>query len=436
MSTYTYFDLAGWEFWGSQSRVFPILMTVFRESNRCEFSRMLSERNHLIWGTIEAEEDERENAVVYRCSVSQAIDRLNVMGFTLERAREEYEERRKDLIKDLLEKMEDEGTNTSSEEWDAKRVAALKTMTFDAYKSVLKSTILKVTQHIADSSEETDTLDKYDEFINGDHAGDYHMGFFCSDIRSLLRLACECVPGDADVTQDITDLIHAGYYDKDEEVCKDAIDFLLSDYSENAPYIILTEGITDQMFLQGAMRLLYPHLVDYYTFFDFQGKKSQGGAGPLVNLVKAFAAAGITNRIIVLFDNDTAAFDARKSLKNIHLPKNIVVINYPDRSELCSYPTLGSKGLKDLRNLDINGSAASLELYLGHDCLLTDDGSLCPVKWSGLSGEQGSLTNKAFVQSKFNDKLKNYEDDNTNEKAEYDWSGLRSILELVFKSFN
>jgi len=42
----------------------------------------------------------------------------------------------------------------------------------------------------------------------------------------------------------------------------------------------------------------------------------------LVSLVKAFVAAGITNRVIALFDNDTSAHEPTSALKRISLPPN------------------------------------------------------------------------------------------------------------------
>jgi hypothetical protein len=84
-------------------------------------------------------------------------------------------------------------------------------------------------------------------------------------------------------------------------------------------------------------------------------------------LVKAFLATGITNRVIALFDNDTAAQEARRALANVSIPENIAVLAYPALDLLRDYPTLGPGGLT---SLDVNGLAASIELYLGKDVLL------------------------------------------------------------------
>lgn len=194
------------------------------------------------------------------------------------------------------------------------------------------------------------------------------------------------------------------------------------------------EGSTDREFLQGALRLLCPHLADYYAFLDFAGTRSQGGAGHLASLVKAFAAVGITDRVIAVFDNDTAASEAKRSLNQVTLPDNIAVITYPDLDFLRTYPTLGPGGKADL---DVNGVAASLELYLGRDILLRD-GSLIPVQWTGYSESiaqyQGEVLQKSGIQSHFREKLARCQNA-LGAREQTDWSGLRAILEAIFAAF-
>jgi hypothetical protein len=45
-------------------------------------------------------------------------------------------------------------------------------------------------------------------------------------------------------------------------------------------------------------------------------------------LIKSFSGAGIINKIIALFDNDTAVTSAIQSIKTIKLPKNIMIKQY------------------------------------------------------------------------------------------------------------
>jgi len=68
------------------------------------------------------------------------------------------------------------------------------------------------------------------------------------------------------------------------------------------------------------------------------------GAGSLVNIVKAFAGAGIINRAVALFENDTAARAALAGLKSVRLPSKIVVKHLPRLVERESYPTIGPAG--------------------------------------------------------------------------------------------
>ena len=124
------------------------------------------------------------------------------------------------------------------------------------------------------------------------------------------------------------------------------------------------------------MRILFPHLLDYYSFLDFETGKVPGGAANLANLVKAFAAAGIVNRVVAVFDNDTAAESSLASLRTVALPTNIQTRQLPSLPALSTYPTLGPTGMS-LTN--VNGLSASLDLYLGND-VRSYEGALSPVQ--------------------------------------------------------
>ena len=76
----------------SKSAVVPETMTIFRETDRRVFTRRVAERNPLVWGEPQCMDDEEtEMAIEYACETGKAIDRLNVMGFTMRRVREEFE---------------------------------------------------------------------------------------------------------------------------------------------------------------------------------------------------------------------------------------------------------------------------------------------------------------------------------------------------------
>jgi hypothetical protein len=159
-----------------------------------------------------------------------------------------------------------------------------------------------------------------------------------------------------------------------------------------------------------------PYLTDLTRFLDYE-RRPGGGAGPLAGMVRAFAAAGIANRVVAVFDNDTAAAAALRSLRKLELPSQIKVIQYPDLSLAQAYPVLCPPGSEPPGctpgPADVNGLAASIELYLGRDVLTRPDGTLYPVRWVSCDRTAGRS------QGKFDDRDK-------------DWSGLLLIIDAIF----
>jgi hypothetical protein len=352
------------------------------------------------------------------------------MGFTIDRARREFESGRQNELETYRELAKDE----SDPPWFSEEVTLLETLSFDVYLDALRQVLaMGLRPEPFDDRKQPGLstavryiLDRNDEFL---------FGFFAQDARCLIRTACEAAPKPSKVVQDISDLVHGGYYAPDEPVCQLAIDSLTLGHLENSNRIVLTEGSTDAQVLKKSLDLLYPHLSGYYSFLDFDTARAPGGAGQLASLVKGFAAAGIGNRIIAIFDNDSAARDARRSLTQLRLPKNIAVLAYPDIELLRSYPTLGPSGES---NLDVNGLAASIELYFGEDVLRRSDGSLAPIQWKGyiepVGSYQGEVLGKSDLQATFARKLATAESDPLSRSTQ-DWSGIDAILKAIFAAF-
>ena len=427
MGSYTDLSIDGYPIVVTKSYVIPEIMTLFQESDKSVTTRKISERNELIWGKVSPDEDREEIAVTYSCEVWKVIDRLDIMGFTIHRVRKEFEEARISEVEKYTIWLTDNDDN-----WCRDELGYFTSLTFDSYAETLRTLLTK--RILPNQYSETDQdIDSTVKRLISDDEG-YPFGFLGSDLRSFIRLVCELVPKSSLLVQDITEVVHAGYYGEDEPVSKNATHSLVVRYPENSPIIILTEGSTDVNILREALALLYPHLASYYRFLDFASARPQGGAGTLVTTVKAFAAAGISNRIIAIFDNDTAAFEARRSLSSVELPQNIAVCNYPDLSLLETYPTLGPAGLAPL---NVNGLAGSIELYLGRDLL--QNGGEFPVQWRGYNQSlhmyQGEVMHKALLQEKFFEKVIRCQS-SRDEFYLCDWSGLKAILETIFHAFD
>lgn len=227
-------------------------------------------------------------------------------------------------------------------------------------------------------------------------------GYSGPDLNVGLRLALEACGCDDDFVYDLTDLVLSGDFSTDEDLVAYSMALTANEYSSSGKVIVLTEGRSDARILSESLALLYPHLADYFSFMDFDGVRIGGGAGSLVNIVKAFAGAGIVNRTVALFDNDTAARAALTGLRSIRLPSNIVVKQLPRLVELESYPTFGPAGLA---MMDVNDVAGGLELYLGAGVLAEAPDTRMPVQWTGyesaVGAYQGELVSKAQAQDRF-----------------------------------
>ena len=64
-----------------------------------------------------------------------------------------------------------------------------------------------------------------------------------------------------------------------------------------------------------------------------------------------------------------------RALKGVKLPDHYSVLHYPDIEIARSYPTLGPTGLSEM---NVNGLAGSIEMYLGADVLSSLPASLAP----------------------------------------------------------
>jgi hypothetical protein len=249
------------------------------------------------------------------------------------------------------------------------------------------------------------------------------------DPRLLFRALLMALNAEEDVRLDISDLLAGGWIEEPFDPQAAAIDHFSYAMTNGTPAVVITEGSTDARFLQAALDIRYPHLVSYIRFLDF-GDGAEGSAAAGVRTLKSFAAAGISNRVILLLDNDSAARDALRSLKT-QLPTHYVAIHYPRLALAEQYPTLGPTGISVM---DVNGLAASVEMYLGADVLTDDDGKLTPVQWrsylEGVKAYQGELMHKKRIQERFLQKVEDAKRAGSTASS-HDWSGVDAIIDTL-----
>jgi hypothetical protein len=255
------------------------------------------------------------------------------------------------------------------------------------------------------------------------------------DPRFRLRLELEAATDD-EVVLDISELVNDDeYYLPSSPMTEYARDDLSSSERERCHMIVLTEGSTDQFYLERAFALFHPELTDYVSFLDFNGWNVPGGASFLESMIRSFMAAGIRDRIVAMFDNDTAGFASHQRLAQLALPSNIRVLRYPDIDLAKSYPTLGPSGTVIM---DVNGLAASIELYLGEDVIRDGNGDLIPIQWKGydssLKRYQGEITDKRGCWKRFSEKLAQV-GDSCGSREGPEWRDLLLVANALYTAF-
>lgn len=371
-------------------------------------------------------DDEDVSAVFYRAPLAVVRDRLELKGYTLAAAKSAFKATCFKQVKDIDD---EDAEDTELGEYQRARYKALTKLEPDGWIQRLQA----IRTQRSDGSAETETVESSSMFDIYD--SDWY-GYAGPDLNVPLRLAIEACEPDDEFIYDLTDLVLQGYYSTDDDFVSDTLrpedDIKLTDGKR----IVLTEGKSDTWIISESLRLLYPNIADYFAFMDFELAKVGGGAGNLANIVRAFAGAGILNRVIALFDNDTAAEAAIRSLRGLQLPEHIKVLTMPALSALENYPTIGPSGPV---TMNVNGVAGSIELYLGKDCLADENGNLAPIHWTGYEAGvgkyQGEVHFKDRIHERFKQKLERCASDAA-EIERVDWSGIREIVGVLCSVFH
>lgn len=375
-------------------------------------------------------EGESLMAVEYVCPRAIAIDRLELQGFTLPVASAAFQAGMTSYLSFLAD---EQAARPSRGGYYQEETQVISSLTVESWLEAVQrlwanGALAAVRQ---DVSPEASVLDRY---VLASHTGP--LGFIGNDVRHFLRLILEIAPEEEPLVYDLTDLVLGAWVD----TASDLVEISLQELEESALLsprrVVLTEGKTDKWILEQSLGLLHPHLADKFTFLDFEGARVGGGAGALANIVKSFVGAGISNRVIAIFDNDAAGRVALNQLAQIAMPRNIVAYKYPDLQLARDYPTVGPTGRV---SMDVNGLAGSIELYLGSDVLADEHGDLMPVQWRGYEAQldcyQGEVLNKHMIQERFILKIATCRQ-SPNKLAKYDWAGLQAICQVLFSAFH
>lgn len=425
MGSYCNLKLGNVEIGWNKNDYDPYLLSLFQESDKKIIPSKIKDYYRSEDFPVEEQED-LITIVQYESTVLAVRDRLELMGYTREVAE-------KGFYKGLEIEIE------KYREWSNNQDFELYKSTLELLQSLNLEKWWRAIREINENNLNATHL--YDNNITLSQEVRYVLengwyGFPGYDYRHFIRLLIDTFDEQEKLVYDFTDLVLGGWVDETDELIEILEYEVSANYSAERRVIIATEGRTDALFLKRSLELLYPHISDFYRFLDFEEAKVPGGAGALASMIKAFAGAGIINRVIALFDNDTAADSAIRPLKMVDLPENIEILKYPKLDLASTYPTIGPSGLV---SMDVNSLAGSIELYLGKDCLIDDSGNLIPIQWKGYDSKlkkyQGEIMNKGDIQERFLEKLDKCES-NHELIDHYDWSGIHLIINNLMSAFH
>lgn len=354
------------------------------------FSAIFQESDRLVRASPFEGDDTPE--VVYEATRDVILSRLDLLGCTSQIARER-------LSTWIIDEREtwDDYTSYGDGSWAEETAEAIRQLTPEKWYK--RAALTLTTRHTHDHD-----VDEVDRKMR-----DFESSWLWFDgYESLVgfRALLDANPKVKKITLDISDLIQGGWLDVNEPVChRHQRDEILSRGSFS-PTIILAEGSSDIAILKRSLPLLFPSQRDYFSFFEHKELNVDGGAEYLVKFLKAFAAAQIPLRLVAVFDNDTTGLRAHRQAENLGLPDNMILLRLPDTDLARTYPTIGPQGF---HVLDVNGQAASIELYLGLSAL-TVNGELRRVRWTSYDKSagayQGEVEAKGEIRRLFFQELK------------------------------
>ncbi|WP_397299228.1 HEPN/Toprim-associated domain-containing protein [Nonlabens ulvanivorans] len=234
------------------------------------------------------------------------------------------------------------------------------------------------------------------------------------DSLFILRLLIEN-PKNSDMELEwrTQDLIDGGWTNDDE---------IYVGVEEDDKFLIVTEGSSDTFIIKKTLRLLYPDILDFFTFVDMEENYPFTGTGNLYKFCQGLTSIRIQNKTLIIFDNDLEGIEKYEKTLELDIPKNMSVMKLPNLKKFNSFLSIGPSGEF---NDNINGKAIAIECFLD----LSSESSP-RIRWSNFNEKmkqyQGSLEKK----DKYVRKFKNVR----SIKENYDFGTLEILIEEIYKN--
>lgn len=300
-------------------------------------------------------EDPTEMEMAFARPLGQLIPRLELMGFTLERARRDYAASVQQTL-DYLGEGEPIPDLMDFDAFCAFATAHPLRSLDDTFVGPSEPQAEEVRRGRFNDPTILARLPAGDPFAAGSAYSEATFFGQLVDILhpySVLRVLGMSVANHAsDVVWQYGPIVCAGWVEAEQFV---------AGARRTQTFLVATEGSSDTLVLRHAIQLLRPEIIDFFSFVDVEKWHSFSGAGNLVKFAEGLAKIDVHNQLVFLFDNDAEGVEAHGKLGKHALPSNMRAMVLPALDRFADFPARGPDGV---RNVDINGRAAAIECYL------------------------------------------------------------------------
>jgi HEPN/Toprim N-terminal domain 1 len=349
--------------------------------------------------------------------LNEVVPRLELLGFSLERVRREYDAVAEHWREEMLSGLPDDADCSASL---MSFVEFLDFVKFYPIASLDRTYVENDSERIKSRFLEfdTDRIPGYLEHANHAYSERSYFSGLIDILHpySTMRLLAESKDNEnALVVWQYGPLVDAGWATEQE---------FLPNARRGETFLIATEGSSDVHVLKKALELLRPGVADFFRFIDVTESHPFSGTGNLVKFAEGLAKIDVQNMVLFLFDNDAEGLEACLRISKLTLPANMRGAILPELKTFESFPARGPEGIS-LTN--INRRAAAIECYLD---LRIQGQPPATILWTNfkksLGVYQGSLE---YKESYTKDFLK--QDSTSLANGSYDATKLGAVLDLL-----
>lgn len=361
---------------------------------------------------------------VFARKLLRIVPRLEMLGFTLQAARDEYEGLVAEAIS-LANSNEEVGGKASYLSFDefCKLVSRYPLSSLKREyipDESLRQEILSLGRFAADIKQISRLPVSHDFSSHWSEASFFTDSLCILSPQSMLQIfAQDSRNADVEVIWAFGPIVHAGWVQRDA---------FQPGAQKRERILMATEGASDARIIRRAIDILRPEVADFFNFVDVNEKHHFWGAGNLVKFAEGLLRIEILNKVLFVFDNDAEGVDALRRIEKLQLPPNLRAMVLPRLDEFKQFAARGPDGT---RKSDINGRAAAIECYLD---LRLDQRPKPQVTWNNYKNDidawQGVLDFKAEYSKHFY-----AQSDIVLQCGDYDSSKLAKLVdELILQS--